>query len=77
MKVSIKELENGWLVHYETWASNWHEEYKTGEEEKAFAYDFDDEHGATWLNLIDFLREKFGIDNYLRGIEREKKEGSK
>ncbi len=74
MKVSINEIENGWLVHYEifgyadyktalnllqgTWSGN---KVKKYEKEKAFTYDSDDEFENTWKKVLDFVQECFSI----------------
>ena len=66
MKVKIKTIENGWLVHYEVYEDQPPvnlviDSIKTGEEEKAFTYDFDDEREDAWRRLVEFISKLYWI----------------
>lgn len=61
MRVKIKDVENGWLVHYDVMEydpdpDNYR---KVGEREKAFTYDFEDEKEDVWRRLGWFLANEF------------------
>ncbi len=55
-KVSIKSIENGWLLHWneEKYDKN-RDEVNIIPTEKAFTYDFNDEKEAIWAKVVDFL----------------------
>ena len=77
MKVSIKDIENGWLVHYEVYKGKLNEYLninyvKEYEKEKAFTYDVDDELEDTWKKVIDFVEECFSIKAQVAHIEYKK-----
>ena len=60
-KARIKELENGWIVNYDTFqhmGEGWNDK-KYGTSEKAFTYDFKNEEEATWKKVVDFLTDWF------------------
>lgn len=68
MTIRIKIIKNGWLVHYELWKYSSPVNYaidvvKTGEEEKAFTYDFEDEKDATWRKLVEFISKLFFVSS--------------
>lgn len=59
MRVSIKDVENGWLVHYDVMEpGEFFEDRKVGEREKAFTYDFKNEKEDTWKRLVCFTAAK-------------------
>lgn len=59
-KVSIKSIENGWLLHWNEYKYDKHrDEVNIIPTEKAFTYDFNDEKKATWAKVIDFLSVHF------------------
>jgi len=67
MKVTIKEIESGWLIHYSVYYLKSSKEpytmeyVKQYEADKAFVYDFDNEYKQTWEKLVNFLMEQFNI----------------
>ena len=58
MKVNIKDVKNGWLVHYDMMEhmGEGFEDEKRGEEEKAFVYDFNNEIEETWEKLPKYIK---------------------
>ena len=77
MKVSIKDIENGWLVHYEVYKGKLRaymdvNYVKECEKEKAFTYDFDDKLEDTWKKVINFIQECFSIKVQVVNIKYKK-----
>ena len=60
MKVFIKDVENGWLVHYDVIGGTDDDYKKVGEKEKAFTYyNFEKEKVNAWRRLEWFIADKF------------------
>ena len=59
-KVSIKKIENGWLLHWTGEVYDRHrDEVRIVPREKAFTYDINDEKEATWKRVLSFLTVHF------------------
>lgn len=58
MKVFIRDVENGWLVHYDVMSDRDDNYRKVDEKEKVFTYDFEDEKENTWRRLEWFIAKK-------------------
>jgi len=79
VKIFIKDVENGWLVHYDVMNEGGGDYEKVGEKEKVFTYDFNEEKENAWRRLEWFVALKF-IDSelhkkiYLQTFDEEKGE---
>lgn len=80
MKVNIKDVENGWLVHYDIFEhmGEGFEDRKSGENEKVFVYSFNDEIEEIWEEVIIFISNLYWDNRNKKGNSklryRDKKE---
>ena len=72
MKVNIKDVENGWLVHYDIFEhmGEGFADRKRGEKEKIFAYDFNGEIEEVWEKVIIFISNLYWDSRNKKGNEK-------